>query len=524
MTNPFKRFADRISRLYALVFPMFVGVRSLSQASSPKLWVMRIVVLAIVLGGLGALNYWSGLGNGTVLSAPPPIDKIWLPLFALGLYLMIWLGWWFWRALNSEVETTVEYPDIDAAWAQAVGSLERAGILLHETPLFLILGQNADGEDALYQSAGIKATVNQVPRDPGAPLRVTANREAIYLTCPGASCLGQITAPAGVEVVEFASSEEVAEESDPGKTMGMGGKTLGIGELVKNPAVVAQQIKSRPKPAKRLADPEPVKARLRYLCRLVSRDRLGRCPINGVLLLMPISATDPTGDPDEFSRSANLDLGVMFDAFNVRCPVLVLIADLEKLPGFDVMISRLQPADRGRRMGQRFPLVPDRRPPDLGGMIDGGIEGICQTLFPSLIYKLLREAPPTALPKDTVDDNAALVRFLTEVRDREDRLSRLLRSSIPAFDEPLLFGGCYLAGTGSEPTAGQAFVSGVFKRMIMDQDRVSWTADAIESDTSYRRLAHTASLFLWLAISAEVIAIAFLLYKYFGSGGGEPPA
>jgi hypothetical protein len=179
------------------------------------------------------------------------------------------------------------------------------------------------------------------------------------------------------------------------------------------------------------------------------------------------------------------------------------------------MISRLQTADRGRRMGQRFPLVPDRRPLDLGGMIEGGIEGVCQTLFPSLIYKLLREAPPAAIPKDTVDDNAALVRFLTEIRAREDRLSRLLKSSIPAFDEPLLFGGCYLAGTGSDPSTQQAFVSGVFKRMIMDQDRVSWTADAIEADTSYRRLAHTVSLGLSLAIAVEVVVLAFLVYKLF---------
>jgi hypothetical protein len=60
--------------------------------------------------------------------------------------------------------------------------------------------------------------------------------------------------------------------------------------------------------------------------------------------------------------------------------------------------------------------------------------------------------------------------------------------------------------------------------MVMDQDRVSWTSDAIEADTSYRRLAHTVSLGLWLAIAAEVIAIAYLIYKYFGSGGGEPGA
>ena len=40
-------------------------------------------------------------------------------------------------------------------------------------------------------------------------------------------------------------------------------------------------------------DRERYAARLRHLCRLIKRDRLGFCPINGILVLLPVSAADP---------------------------------------------------------------------------------------------------------------------------------------------------------------------------------------------------------------------------------------
>ena len=516
MIKFFKGLGHGLYRLYALLFPMFTGARSMGEASAASLWLPRLLLLGVFLGLLGLLNNVGGLRY--LLHTSDTIGMIWLPLFALGLYITLWLGWWFWRALNSEVEVTAAFPEIDEAWLQASRALEKAGILIHETPLFIILGQNADGDDALYQSAGFKAMVNQVPRDPAAPLRVSANREAIYVTCAGISCLGQLTSPAGAaDFAEPAGGEEAG--GDEAKTMGIGDKTMGIGDILKNPALLAASL-ARSQGPKRLADVEPFKARLRYLCQLIIRDRRGYCPINGVLLLVPITATDPQGDPDEVARCCNTDLTVLFDTFKMRCPVLALIANLEKLPGFAVMLSRLQ-GQTGRRMGQRFPLVPDQRPPDPGGMIDGGIEWICQTLFPNLIYSLLREAPVTAQPKDTVDQNAALVRFLTEVRSRQDRLSRLLKSSIPAFDEPLLFGGCYLAGTGNDSSTQQAFVSGVFKRMVQDQDLVTWTSEATDADQGARRLAHTVGLALTLLITLETLAVAgAILYKILNAHGG----
>ena len=138
------------------------------------------------------LNRWERLALWNVIAHP--VGKYWLPLFAFCVYAMIWMGWWLYRLLNLEAApVTSEYPDIDRAWSQVLESLARADISLDATPLFLVLGGSSSGEEILFHATGIKALVKQVPKDPAEPLHVTANRESIWVTCPGASILGQQT-------------------------------------------------------------------------------------------------------------------------------------------------------------------------------------------------------------------------------------------------------------------------------------------------------------------------------------------
>ena len=165
------------------------------------------------------------------------IGGYWLPLFASCLYAMIWAGWWLYRLLNLDVPPVVsEYPDIDRAWDQAVEALDRAEIHLLDTPLFLILGSAVAGEESLFQAAGIKASVKQVPRDPAEPLHVTANGDGIWVSCPGASVLGQMALAPGAGTDgpgDVTLDTLVGESADPFKTMGMGaGETLRIEDFM----------------------------------------------------------------------------------------------------------------------------------------------------------------------------------------------------------------------------------------------------------------------------------------------------
>ena len=172
------------------------------------------------------INQWRAVRPVERDPADGPVvrRRFWLPLLAMCLYVMLWLGWWLYRLFNLDIEPVgSEFPDIDRAWDQAVEALGRADIALDNAPLFLVLGWPSASEDDFFRAAGIKGPVRQVPGDPTAPLHVTANRDGIWLTCAGACLLGQYhdeNPAAGVLEEVMATMSE--ESADPFKTMGMG--------------------------------------------------------------------------------------------------------------------------------------------------------------------------------------------------------------------------------------------------------------------------------------------------------------
>ena len=84
--------------------------------------------------------------------------------------------------------------------------------------------------------------------------------------------------------------------------------------------------------------------------------------------------------------------------------------------------------------------------------------------------------------------NQQLFRFLVRIRERRDRLARLVRDCIPLLPrDRVMFGGCYFAGTGEDPDTEQAFASGVLMRLIQDQDNVSWTEEAMREEARLQR-------------------------------------
>jgi hypothetical protein len=484
----------------AVVFPMFAAPGATGVRTPTGRWAARLVLVGLVTVLLGLVNNWDRVGLRNWIVAVEPIDRIWLPLFGLCLYALVWLIWWLWHVLSLDVEPGSEFPDIDDAWARATDALAKAGIGLESTPLYLIFGQPPASEDALYQAGGIRPLVNQVPREPGAPIHVTANRDGIWVTCPGASAAGLLADaretrgadPYGVP--EFTQNEL--------KTIGAEG-TLAIPDLLKR----IDELKKHG-PSRRAVDAEPQKARLAHLCRLIRRDRLGYCPINGVLLVVPVTAADPEQAPGQFATLCRTDLNVAFDVFRMRCPVLVLISEIDKLPGFPEMIERLPSKQLRRRVGQRFPLVPDVSADQIDSKIRGAVDWITETVLPGMVYALFRvETPGGEGVTDVLEGNSAILKFLTELREREGKLAELISSCcVTPSDEPLLFGGCYLAGTGADPATQQAFAEGVFKRLIEDQDLVSWTRDALESDRRDHTRARLASVALGILITLGALA------------------
>jgi hypothetical protein len=509
---------ELLKALFYLAFPMALGggAGRADLGGSAGVWVARGVLVMATLAGLTMLNRWEWLNLRSVVTYPP-IRGFWLPSVALCLYAMIWLGWWLYRLLNLEVPAVAtDYPDIDRAWDQAVEALQRAGIRLEGTPLFLVLGGSSSGDEALFQAAAIKAQVKQVPRDPGEPLHVTANNDGIWVTCQGTSVLGQQllaqggsgAAPGDATLDTLAGSPD-----DAFKTMGMGaGETLKIENFQASFKEVLAQAQSRSR-SRGTVDAEKYAARLRYLCHLIARDRGGLCPINGVLVVLPIGLTDPGGATAEVCAAAKADLADAFDALRMRCPVLFLVSDLDRLRGFSDLIERLPSNQRSNRMGRSFPLVPDLDAEDVPGRIKDSISWIGTSLLPTMVNSMYQtESPGGEDFTDLVRANSQLYRFLASMRDRRDRLAQLVRDCIPAVPgEPLLYRGCYLAGTGTDPATGQAFAPGIPILLIKQQDNVTWTDAALRQDAAFSRWSRRLKLLFIFGIGLGVLIILLIL-------------
>ncbi len=119
------------------------------------------------------------------------LRNFWLSILFLLVYALFWLAYWLLKLLGPE-EQVSEFPDIDRAWEEAVASLRDKGIALADAPLFLVLGRPIAGEAPLFDAAQFKfAVVGEPKRD--APLHVYAHRDGIYVTCTGASLLGELS-------------------------------------------------------------------------------------------------------------------------------------------------------------------------------------------------------------------------------------------------------------------------------------------------------------------------------------------
>jgi IcmF-related N-terminal domain len=254
--------------------------------------------------------------------------------------------------------------------------------------------------------------------------------------------------------------------------------------------------------------------RLQYLCRLIARERRPFCPINGILLAFPIAATGS----DDFATQAGLvaqrDLATIRRTLQVTCPVFALFCDMEALPGFHTLNDRLAMNLRDRRMGQRLPLVPDAEPSAIPAMLESGVQHIGNRLIPNMVSALWQtEATGGGSYAEAVRSNSELFRLLGSVRDRQARIARVLtRTVISEGAPPAMLGGCYLAGTGPDPVRDQAFIPGVFRRLIEGQDFVAWTPAALAEERKYRFWTRVGYIAMGLLTAACAVVAGYTLF------------
>src|SRR5262245_12534934 len=340
-----------LTKLVRLLMPL--GKHAGTAARSPGArWLLHLLAMAALL----ALLYWLNgvLRIHTLITGPLRfLAHWWLPVLLLLVYLLGWLGWWLWKLLNAEEEASY-YPEIDRAWEAAVRALAQANIQVTDLPLFLVLGrpEGPEGpdfaekarraEEALFHTAAqLPLAVKQAPADALAPLHVYATREAIYVTCAGASLLGRQAAILAGEVemaAEAAGGGGGAGEDDADKTLRPDSAPAPVREMVGIVREIAKKggaatdeerrmlrrLERRDRPqASLLKDTAAVAdltARLRHLGRLLARDRQPYCPLNGLLVLVPLAATDSDEDAQNTAECLARDLQALRGVLKVDCP------------------------------------------------------------------------------------------------------------------------------------------------------------------------------------------------------------
>lgn len=500
-------------------------------------WPIHFAVQIIVLAGLAYLNYRLDVIRYLDTSIPQ-MRFAFLPLLYVLLYLFAWALWWLRLVLRSEHEP--EHPDIDLAWDEAMEALATARIDLTDAPIFLVLGRSAEDEAVLFAGAELTLTVEQTPRGDDAPVHVYASERGVFVTCVGASLLGQqaltlaedagltdkgepsekVVAPAPAPPPAPAPAQapaEVQEKKEPpgaaaeqGAAVARLSEGSAAGTMVAEPEKPREAVVVRAQPRQPLIKSRPeidrLLARLKHLCWLIHERRKPYCPLNGILIVVPFAATADETMANQTGLLCRQDMNAIQEVLHVRCPVFALVADMETAPGFRDFVARFPTAHRQRRLGQTFPYLESAK--ELDSLIEYGIDWICLELFPSLTYRMMRVGR-SGQDKKYLRANVRLYQLLGELRSRRKYLARLLSLALTGpGPEPVLFGGCYFAGTGSDTP--QAFVPAVFHRLIESQSYVSWTHDAQEDERRFRRW--TVAGFVGISAAAVVAFCAALFF------------
>lgn len=523
-----------------LVLPVFARARDFPGLGRGLRWALHVLLLAAILVGLAWVNYHFALYR-ILRGAPQTLENLWLPCLFLLVYALSWLGWWLWKLLWPEQDVS-DFPDIDEAWDEAVAALHQAGIDLTEAPLFLVLGRPLGGEAALFSAAQLKLTVTGVPRQPDAPLHVFASRDGIYVTCAGASLLGRqaaLFAEGDTGSAEMASSSEPSGEDQGGldKTMRPTGNLVEIQAILRRAKAEGRDLSdeerrqvrllggadagpaagraARRKPLlKNAADVELYTARYRHLCRLIGRDRRPYCPVNGVMVLLPLAATEGEDVANQVAGLVQQDLEAGRAVLQLHCPVFALLCDLEAAPGFVQFLERFPEEQRHRRVGQRFPLVPDLPAEEVPPVLERLVRWVCHDLFAIWAYRLFRvETPEKRDMAEAVRGNVRLYDLLRHMHGVDRPLARLVTRGLAVpHDGLIMLGGCYIAGTGLEPVQ-QGFIAGVFRRLIEAQNYVSWTDEGLAEEADYDRWTQRGYIALAVLVVLVITVVAFLFLR-----------
>ena len=461
----------------------------------------------------------------------------------------------YWLVYLLQDKPRVQVQEIDEAWKVGIDALAEQQISIRKVPLFVILGaENVSKVRDMMAAVQFGATI--LPSDEAnAPLLWYGNSQAMFLFLTGSSCLSAVcrnrfigTAshgdlghgdePEGSQTVE--SEYEGNLNMPPGKPAAAklvraSGASSSATErpMIRQTAGLAAQgtldsesdeaagramdskqylLSASGLPLQKVSEEvfQQETKKLQYLCSLVREARDPVCPVNGVLALAPFHVID-SGSPQP-AEALRKDLEIVQDELRIRCPVTLLVSEMEGVEGFLEFIRRQGIENtRETRIGKGCEVWGDANLTRMDAVAAHSVGAL-----EDLIYKLFQSQESLRRP-----DNAKLVSLLCRARGSFNSAFRtFVQESLgynPAVEPEvtsthMLLTGCYFAATGADEDQ-RAFIKAVFAKLVENQGELEWAPRIQEVEQRFHTLADIFSVAAMLSLAAIAVGIVILLLK-----------
>jgi len=428
------------------------------------------------------------------------------------------------------------FPDIDLAFEAGLSALQKNGISIKETPLYLVLGIPDSRKIKQMMAASNRAfDVSHVTAD-GQALYWYGSPDATYLYLSGVGNICQLTKDLGRYVSQTSSvDEEYAGGGDFKGTIdvrALGDKrknldspvadddagmapssqikqTIKAGDLRQKAEhkplrreTAVQQNKTQLSSREKLAEQ---KRRIAHLCTLLQRHRRPVCSLNGILVAIVNRLIEEF--PGQLARQAKSDLSTICEKTGVISTVTTIVTGFENDEGCREFVARLKEIYgeefSTRRFGKSYRSWECPSPAHLKEISNESIEN-----FDQYIYSIFTQHE--ALSARNVNGNRDMVKFLCWIYARfyeglETTLMNGFSSDSGGDDDFPRFAGCYFMGVGDSPEQ-QFFSEGVFDRVDENQGELEWSSKILQREETW-------SLMSQLTFLVGLIAIGFLIFK-----------
>lgn len=559
------------------VAPMFVR----PVPPVPLAWFAHALLVLVLLVAAYLVQWyrpdWFDLGN-----VPDRIGwfkRWWLTAVVLLVYLLAWAAGYL-RDMLAPTKPETRYPDLDEAWAGVEAALAAQGVPLRATPVYLVLGEMPAGYEPFFRAIphGLSVT-GGTPADWS--VQVFANRDAVFLTLPGASLLGAHTLLSGVVELTGASPTDSLRlvqsigiggsiragfgslamgsvrigggGGGAGGSLAMGSIGASIGAaLSPNQAEIERIVRKAREEGRKVTDAE--RERMKELAGSPrgggagggkAAEGAGNVLRNPALLAEAEGRVAHLCDLLAAARwpsppASGIILAVPAAALEQEADALqmgeVVRHDLGqferhlrlRVPVF-VVVGGLETLAGGDTFFEKFAAGQSHRrlgkgfplaPSATPEQVTRGVDGTAAWVLGDLLpYSALKLTRVTSHPAADAAENAGLFRFLDGCRRRGAHLGKLLGRGLALPDRVPGFAGCYVTAVlPSNPTEA-AFAKELFAKVVGTAGSAAWTPAALDRDAAFRRAGWAANLAAAALVLVVLGLAGYVGVTKFGLGG-----